>query len=370
VLIPILLVCAGFAALYQGGNALLAGSSGLARHFGLPPLLVGLTVVAFATSAPELAVSVLAAFQGTPDIAVGNVLGSNIFNTLIAVGVVAVLAPFAIPKTLMRREIPLGIAATVLVGIFAWTDGGLTRVEGAVLVLALVGVLTWIVRSAMKERALASDPVASQGEEGPEADLDAVPAMLVMGAGAGAALLDMASLSLLDFAVPGAAFLTLLNARFHVKRPTLLIRGLAILFGLAMLVLGSNALVDGAGEIALSFGVSEAMVGLTVVAIGTSAPELATAVAAARKGETELALGNALGSNLFNLLGVLGVAAAIFPIEIAPSFLHRDLLVALGVSILLLLPLMTRNRVGRAGGVAMLALWVAYNAGIIWLELG
>jgi cation:H+ antiporter len=136
------------------------------------------------------------------------------------------------------------------------------------------------------------------------------------------------------------------------------------------LVFGSNALVDGAREIALSFGVSEAMVGLTVVAIGTSAPELATAVAAARKGETELALGNALGSNLFNLLAVLGVAAAIFPIKIAPSFLHRDLPVALGVSMFLLLPLLTKNRVGRGGGLAMIGLWVAYTGVLIWIELG
>lgn len=365
-LIPILLVFAGFAALYQGGNALLAGASGLARHFGLPPLLVGLTVVAFATSAPELAVSVLAAFRGTPDIAVGNVLGSNIFNTLIAVGVVAVLSPVVIPQTLMRREIPLGIAATVLVGLFAWTGGGLTRIEGGFLVLVLVLVLGWMVRSAMQEKGTVETPEPSDEAE---ADLDAGAAMLVMGAGAGAALLDIATLSLLDFAVPGAAFLTLLNARFHVKRPTLLIRGLAILFGLGMLVLGSNALVEGAREIALSFGISEAMVGLTVVAIGTSAPELATAVAAARKGQTELALGNALGSNLFNLLAVLGVAAAIFPIEIAPSFLHRDLPVALAVSTLLLLPLMTKRRIGRIGGVAMLALWVAYTGVLVWLEL-
>ena len=366
-LIPILLVLAGFAALYQGGNALLAGASGLARHFGLPPLLVGLTVVAFATSAPELAVSVLAAFQGTPDIAVGNVLGSNIFNTLVAVGAVAVLAPTVIPKTLMRREIPLGIAATVLVGLFAWTGGGLTRVEGGLLVLTLIAVLTWMVRSAMQEKERLEE--VEQSSDQAEADLDATAAMLVMGAGAGAALLDFATLSLVDFAVPGAAFLTLLNARFHVQRPNLLIRTLAILFGLAMLVLGSNALVEGAREIALSFGISEGMVGLTVVAIGTSAPELATAVAAARKGETDLALGNALGSNLFNLLAVLGVAAAIFPIEIAPSFLHRDLPVALGVSVLLLLPIMTKRRVGRVAGLAMLALWMAYTLGIIWLEL-
>jgi len=369
VLIPVLLVCAGFASLYQGGNALLSGASGLARHFGLPPLLVGLTVVAFATSAPELAVSVLAAFQGTPDIAVGNVLGSNIFNTLVAVGIVAVLSPFVIPKTLMRREIPLGIAATMLVGIFAWTDGGLTRMEGTVLGLTLAGVLAWIVRSTMKEMDSAAVPKDSAVDPGGEADLNAVPAVLVMGTGSSAALLDFASLNPLDFAVPGAALLTLLNAHFHVKRPSLLVRGLAILLGLALLVLGSNALVDGAREIALSFGVSQAMVGLTVVAIGTSAPELATAVAAARKGETELALGNALGSNLFNLFAVLGVAAAIFPFKIAPSFLHRDLPVALVVSTLLMLPLLKRNRVGRGGGLAMLGLWVAYTGALIWLEL-
>ncbi len=364
-LTPILLVLAGFAALYQGGNALLAGASGLARHFGLPPLLVGLTVVAFATSAPELAVSVLAAFQGTPDIAVGNVLGSNIFNTLVAVGVVAAIAPIVIPRTLMRREIPLGIAATVLVGILAYTGGGLSRIEGGILVLVLIGVLTWMVRSAMQEKT----PTADEDNAGSEAELDVGAAALVVGAGTGAALLDLATLSFVDFAVPGAAMLTLLNARFHVLRPSLVVRVLAILFGLAMLVLGSNALVEGAKEIALSFGVSEAMVGLTVVAIGTSAPELATAIAAARKGETDLALGNALGSNLFNLLAVLGVAGAIFPIEIAPSFLRRDLPVALGACMLLLVPLMTKRRVGRAGGVAMLTLWLAYTAALIWLEL-
>ena len=362
----LLLVLAGFAALYQGGNALLAGASGIARHFGLPPLLVGLTVVAFATSAPELAVSVLAAFKGNPDIAVGNVLGSNIFNTLVAVGVVVAIAPLTLPRSLMRWEIPLGFGATVLVGILAWFGGGIARWEG-VLLLALLGViLTITVRRALRAN-VDADPEA---EEGDGAELDAVPAALVMGAGAGAALLDLASISLVDIAVPGAAFLTLLNARLHVKRTTLPIRGLAIVFGLAMLVLGSDALVRGATDIALSVGISEAVVGLTVVAIGTSAPELATAVMAARKGQTDLALGNALGSNLFNLLAVLGAAAAIFPIEVAPAFLQRDLPVALGASGLLLLPWLTKGRVARWVGIAMLGGWLAYTSFLVAQALG
>lgn len=368
----VLLVVAGFAALYQGGNALLSGASGLARQLGIPPLVVGLTVVAFATSSPELAVSVLAALDGAPDIAVGNVLGSNIFNSLVAVGAIALVSPLVISSDLFRRELPLGVGATLLAGVFAWTDGGLSRIEGGVLLAVLIAYLALVVRSARRSPVPAPDASPSESAD-PEAELDAPAAALAVAGSVGAvALLFEPGLLTSDpamLALPAASGLTLANARVYVKAPGGLVRVLAVVFGLGLLVAGSDALVDGARTLALSAGVSEATVGLTVVAIGTSAPELATAIVAARRGDQDIGVGNAVGSNLFNILAVLGIAALIEPVTVAPSFFGLDFWVATGAVTALFALILLGRRIGRVGGGVMVACWLAYTAWLVLADL-
>lgn len=358
----VLLVLAGLAALYQGGNALLAGASGLAKHFGLPPLLVGLTIVAFATSAPELAVSLLAAANGNPDIAVGNVLGSNVFNTLVAVGVVVLLTPVRLSRGMLNREIPFGVLACLVVAGFAWTGHTIGRFEGGVLVAGLIAFLVFTIRAARRE--------GQTGDETPEpdeqeAELNPGAAAMATASAGGAAVLDMATLALSDLAVPGLSVLTLINARLHTRTPTIPIRILAILFGLGLLIAGSSALVEGAQALAFAAGIPEAVVGLTVVAIGTSAPELATAVLAARKSQADLAIGNALGSNLFNLLAVLGLAALVLPIPVSGEFLGRDLWVALGAAAVLLLARFNRGRLPRWAGGVLIVGWLIYTTALV-----
>ncbi|HJN75821.1 MAG TPA: calcium/sodium antiporter [Myxococcota bacterium] len=352
-----LLVIAGFAALYQGGNALLSGASGLARALGISPLVVGLTVVAFATSAPELSVSVMAAVDGSPDIAVGNVLGSNIFNTLVAIGAVAALRPIVIDAPLFRREIPLCIVATLMAGGLAWTGGVLQRAEGGVLVAVLVSYLLFVVVQAR------SDPAPDKAEDGePEAERDTKAA--------GIAIVGSLAADFTAFGLPIASALTAVNAHFHSRKGTVTVRVLAVVFGLGLLVFGSEALVNGARTLALAAGISEATVGLTVVAIGTSAPELATALAAAKRGQNAIGVGNALGSNLFNVLGVLGIAALIHPVTVAPGFLSVDLWVALA-AVAVLLPFALRGgRVGRAAGASMCLAWIVYTTWLIARDAG
>jgi cation:H+ antiporter len=363
-----MLVVAGFAALYQGGNALLSGAGGLARQFGVPPLLVGLTVVAFATSSPELAVSVIAAFQGSPDIAVGNVLGSNIFNTLVAIGAVALMAPVQVDRTLLTRELPLCILATLLVGGMAWTGGGLERWEGGLLVLSLLAYLGYLVWEVLRDRREQQhEAEAEQGSGEPEAELDAPASAITVAAATGALVLSGGPVAPEVLAVPAASVLTILNASFHARAANVIVRVLAVFFGLGLLVFGSDALVEGARTIALSLGVSEATVGLTVVAIGTSAPELATAMVAVRKGQHDIGLGNALGSNLFNLLGVLGIAALIHPVAVSGAFLRRDLWVAL-IAVGLLVPLSVNGRMGRPAGILLTLLWLGYTAALVAAE--
>lgn len=358
-----LLVIAGFAALYQGGNALLSGAGGLARQLGVPPLLVGLTVVAFATSSPELAVTVMAAIDGSPDIAVGNVLGSNIFNTLVAIGAVAAFKPLVIDRALFRREIPICIGATLLAGGLAWTDQEITRLEGGVLVAVLLSYLTFVVvKARMDTTAGSSTREEDAPDDEPEAELDGKASSL--------AIATSLAADYTAFGLPIASALTLVNAKVYSEKATMVVRGLAVVFGLGLLVAGSEALVSGARTIALAAGISEATVGLTVVAIGTSAPELATAMVAARRGQDDIGVGNALGSNLFNILGVLGVAALIHPVLIAPAFLSLDLWVALGAVLVLLPFAWTGGRVGRLAGGGMCLSWVAYTAWLVVRDAG
>ncbi|MCB9759358.1 MAG: calcium/sodium antiporter [Alphaproteobacteria bacterium] len=361
-----LLITAGLAALFQGGDALVLGAGRLARRFGVSPLVIGLTVVAFATSAPELAVSLIAAWEGTPALAVGNVLGSNIFNVLIAVGAVALITPIAVQPTLYRREIPFCLAVTLLALFFSWTGGGLGRLEGALLTLLLAGFLSMVVYQSLGAARVLADMDDEDDDEDVERDTGAA-ALVVIGA-VGATAVGWDSEGAIRLLLALAAVATFGLAVFAEQRRGNLINLTAIGLGLLLLVLGSDALVDGCTTIAQAFGVSEAVIGLTVVAIGTSAPELATALVAARRGQDDIAVGNALGSNLFNLLAVLGLTALIKPIPVDPRFLGLDGWIAVGAVIILVPSAYLGARISRTMGAAFVGLWVIYTGWLIIQE--
>jgi len=284
------------------------GSVGIARRMAIPPLLIGLTVVGFGTSTPELLVSVEAAWRGVPDIALGNIVGSNIANILLIVGLSALVWPIRVIGATLRRDTAVMMAAAlVLVPIFYLGQVG--RLSGALLVAGLAGYLVW---------AYLKPGVAVIEEEG----------------------------------VPAPS--------------SLLVSALWVAGGLVALMLGARFLVDGAVAIARGYGISEAFIGLSIVAVGTSLPELATSLIAALRRQSEIAIGNIVGSNIFNLLGILGVTALITPIPVASRFLSFDLPVLIAVSLVLCVLLVTRPVIGRGVGVAMLVGYAAY----IWAAQG
>ncbi|MBS0125030.1 calcium/sodium antiporter [Thetidibacter halocola] len=297
-----LFLIGGLVGLFFGGEALVRGSVGIARRMAIPPLLIGLTVVGFGTSTPELLVSVDAAWRGVPDIALGNIVGSNIANILLIIGLSALVWPIKVMGATLRRDTAVMMAAAlVLVPIFAMAQMG--RPAGLVLVAGLVAYLVWAYRQ--------------------PGDMEAE-----------------------DVGVPAPA--------------SALVSILWVIGGLVALMVGARFLVDGAVTIARGFGISEAFIGLTIVAVGTSLPELATSLIAAFRRQSEIAIGNIVGSNIFNVLGILGVTALIAPIPVASRFLTFDLPVMIAVSLILTVLLLTRPVIGRGIGVAMLAGYVAY----------
>lgn len=297
-----LYLVAGLVGLFFGGEALVRGSVGIARRMAIPPLLIGLTVVGFGTSTPELLVSVDAAWRGVPDIALGNIVGSNIANILLIIGLSALVWPIKVMGATLRRDTAVMMAAAlVLVPIFAMAQMG--RPAGLVLVAGLVAYLFWAYRQT--------------GEMEAE-----------------------------DVGVPSPA--------------SALVSTLWVIGGLVALMVGARLLVDGAVSIARGYGISEAFIGLTIVAVGTSLPELATSLIAAFRRQSEIAIGNIVGSNIFNVLGILGVTALIAPIPVASRFLTFDLPIMIAVSLILTALLLTRPVIGRGIGVAMLAGYVAY----------
>ena len=295
-------VFAGLLGLFFGGEGLVRGSVGIARRLAIPPLLIGLTVVGFGTSTPELLVSVDAALRGVPDIAVGNIVGSNIANILLIVGLTALVWPIRVSGATLRRDTAVMLAAAfALLPVFALGEIG--RLPGVLLVLALAVYLTFAYLRPGSEAA---------EEQGAPAPSSVVVSLLwVVG-------------------------------------------------GLVILMFGARFLVDGAVSIARGYGVSEAFIGLTIVAVGTSLPELATSVIAAFRRQSEIAIGNIVGSNIFNVLGILGVTALIKPIPVASRFLTFDLPVMMMVSLVLTGLLLTRPVIGRGVGLVLLAAYVAY----------
>ena len=303
----------GFALMIWGADKFVAGASALARKLGVSPLLIGLTIVAFGTSMPELAVSVTAALRGANEIAVGNVVGSNIFNLLMVAGLSAAVCPLVMDKTLLRRDWPLSIlAAVLLLGAIA-PDLTIARWEGVVLLIIFAFILTHQIRTALQNR----EQLAAAAAEAEEAE------------------------------APMSAAMIWVN----------------ILLGLACIVIGGQLAVNGATGIARMFGLSETLIGLTIVAMGTSLPELVTSIVAARKGQNDIAMGNVIGSNLFNIFLILGVSSVITPIPVQATSIV-DCLFLIAISAVFYLPA-RKGKLGRVPGIAMVAMYAVYTVYLI-----
>ena len=314
----------GLIALVVGAELLVRGASKLAISFGISPLVVGLTVVAFGTSAPEMAVSVQSAWSGQVDIALGNVVGSNIFNVLFILGASALIVPLVVHQQIIRQEVPVMIGASLL--LWAMTaDGGISRWEGLLLASLVVGYTFIIIRQSRRETAA----IKAEYEEA------------------------------FDGGAKGW------GAHWGVQV-------LLILTGLALLVLGANWLVEAAVAFAHYLGVSELIIGLTIVAAGTSLPEVATSILAAIRGERDIAVGNVVGSNIFNILAVLGISASVAPgdLAVAPAMLAFDLPIMVAVAVVCLPVFFNGSCITRWEGVLFLALYVAYTLYLILYATG
>ncbi len=311
----------GLAALVAGADLLVRGASRLALSFGISPLVVGLTVVAFGTSAPEVAVSVSAALQGQADIALGNVVGSNIFNVLFILGVSALIVPLAVNIQIIRQEIPIMIATSVLLLVLA-QDQSISVFDGAVLLALVVIYTVFLVVQARRQ------PLANGGD-----------------------------------AVPAHAAAT----RWARWGATPWAQCLLIVAGLALLVLGARWLVDATVLFARWAGVSELVIGLTIVAAGTSLPEVATSIIAALKGERDIAVGNVVGSNTFNIMGCLGLSALVSDrgLAVAPALLHFDMWVMLAVAVACVPIFITGRTIERWEGAVFLFYYAAYTLYVI-----
>ncbi len=310
----LLLFFAGIASLIVGAEAMVRGASRLAAAIGISPLVIGLTVVAFGTSSPELAVSLRAAWMGTSDIALGNVVGSNIFNVLCILGLSALVTPLVVAQQLVRLEVPLMIGVSVVL-LLLGLDGKISRMDGLVLFGGVVGYSVFVVRQSLRE----SQAVRSEYEH--------------------------------EFG----------------RRPQRIIEWFAnaalVAIGLALLTVGSGWLVNGAGAMAKALGLSELVIGLTIVAAGTSLPEVATSIVAGLRGERDIAVGNVVGSCLFNLLAILGLASIVAAdgVQVAPAAIRFDIPVMIAVSVACLPIFFTGYRIVRWEGALFLGYYVCYT---------
>lgn len=309
-LFQILLLAAGFALLIKGADWFVDGSSSIASRFGIPQLVIGLTIVAMGTSSPEAAVSITAAFSGNADITVGNIVGSNILNILIILGLSAAIVPIAVAKSTIRYEIPFMVLVTGLL-LLLGLDGTIGLVDGIIFIVIFAAYLAYLFIMAKKD----------MDKDGGNEE------------------------SVKQLALPKAIIF--------------------VIIGLAMIVFGSNVTVDAASKIAEMFGMDERFIGLTVVALGTSLPELFTSVSAARKGNADIAIGNIVGSNIFNILFICGISALIIPIPFAQNFVF-DVIIAIAAAVLLgVCCIIGKSRLRRWSGILMLVCYAAYFAVII-----
>jgi cation:H+ antiporter len=315
-------VILGLALLVWSADRFVEGSVSTAHHFGMPPLLIGMVIVGFGTSAPEMVVSALAASQGKPGIALGNAYGSNITNIALILGVTALINPIAVHSQVLRKELPILSVVTALAAWQLW-DGEITRFDAVVLLVVFGNLMAWTIWQGLREK---EDALGSEMEQ--ELEVHAMP---------------------------------IRRALFW------------LVVGLVLLIVSSRILVWGAVEIAHGFGVSDLIIGLTIVAVGTSLPELASSVIAARKGEHDIALGNILGSNLFNTLAVVGIAGTIRPLAIGPEVLNRDMLVMAALTFSLFVigyGFRGLGRINRIEGAVLLAFYLGYTAYLISTVFG
>lgn len=296
-----LLLLVGFVLLVKGADFFVDGSASLAKIMRIPSVIIGLTIVAMGTSAPETSVSINAALNGNNDIAVSNVIGSNIFNGLVVVGICAFLAGFRTNKDILKRDMPINIAVTAVLCVMLM-DGTLNRIEGILLLCGMAAYLAYMIVSALRSREAAEETKAVS-----------LPRSLVFIAG-----------------------------------------------GLAAVIFGGDLVVDKACVIATNFGVSQNFIGLTIIAIGTSLPELVTSIVATRKGDSGLALGNAIGSNLFNILFILGMSSVISPLTVLPESII-DAAILLVSAVVLLVFARTKHSMSRGEGAVCVLMYIAYT---------
>ncbi|MGF1716256.1 calcium/sodium antiporter [Photobacterium chitinilyticum] len=308
----IVLLSIGLALLVWSADRLVFGAAALAKNLGVAPLVIGMTILAMGSSAPEMMVSATAALDGKTDTAVGNVLGSNIANIALILGLTALLKPLAISSGIIRRELPLMMVVTLLAGALLW-DNHLGFIEGVLLVILFVIFLLVMLKISRNAKA-SGDPLAKEQE------------------------------SEIPDGVSNKAALVW------------------VVIGLVLLPYAASMLVDSAVTIAKYFGMSDLVIGLTIIAIGTSLPELAASIASIHKGEDDMAVGNIIGSNVFNILAVMGIPGLLNPSVLSPLAMGRDYYVMLGVSILLvLMALGKRRRINRVEGAVLICCFVAYQ---------
>lgn len=311
-LLQVILLIVGFALLIKGADWFVDGASGIAKKCGIPELIIGLTIVAMGTSAPEAAVSISSSLKDNAGITIGNVVGSNILNVLIILGITAVIVAVPVKKSTFAIEIPFLTAITVLLLILGY-DGEVTRIDG--IIMLLIFVLYFIYLLVM----------AKKGKD----ESDKVP------------------------------------QKKHKKEMAWWKMICLIILGMGMVIWGSDITVDSASVIAKTFGMSERFIGLTIVAFGTSLPELVTSIIAARKGSTDIAIGNIVGSNIFNILFVVGVTSLISPVVFASKFII-DTSIAIGAAVLLFLCIIRKQKITRVGGVVMMLAYIGYFAYLIF----
>lgn len=300
------LLIVGFLLLIKGADFFVEGSAAVAKKLRVPTMIIGLTIVAMGTSAPECAVSIAASIKGSNAMAISNVVGSNIFNLMVVCGFCALFTPLIVHAKTLKREFPFSVLAAIIMLIAGFIGMTLGRIDGVILLVLFAFFLAWMVKSALKARANAEDI-----EEENVKDLGNLQCLLY------------------------------------------------IIGGIIAIVIGGDLVVDSATEIARTFGLSENLIGLTIVAFGTSLPELVTSAVAAKKGEVDMALGNVIGSNIFNILLVAGIAATVSPM----AFLMEnviDLVILIVMSIVVWSFASTKKKIGRAEGVFMLIIYVAY----------
>lgn len=302
-LMEMILLVVGFAMLIKGADIFVEGAAGIAAKFGIPQLVIGLTIVAMGTSAPEAAVSIAAACKGTADITIGNVVGSNTINILVILGVTALIVAVAVQQSTVRYEIPFVVLVSIVLLVMGAMDGVIGRMDGVILWALFIAYFIYLFL------------MAKHGKEEEEAQADEPLWKLLV----------------------------------------------FVVFGIALIVIGADVSVDAASEIARVIGLSERFIGLTIVALGTSLPELCTSVVAATKGKADLAIGNIVGSNIFNILFVVGTTALIIPVPFNPAFIV-DSAVAIAAAVLLWVCVLPKKKLTRPGGVIMLVGYVGYFA--------